>query len=69
MNIETMISTLSETLRSAQVTKGFSEVLDKSQLYEVEYRAIRLSTAVTEYLAKAIKYLSNRNPGMQSNMC
>jgi hypothetical protein len=62
-----MISKLSETLRPAQVTKGFSEVLDKSQLDAIECAALSLSTAVTEYLAKAIKYFK-KNLGMQLSL-
>ena len=61
--VEVAMKTLSDTLRDAQVTDGFSEVLDEKQLDEVHCAALRLSTAVTEYLAKAILYLESNKRG------
>jgi hypothetical protein len=58
-----MISKLSETIRQVQVTKGFSAVLDQEKLDDVECKALRLSAAVTEYLAKAILYIEENRPG------
>ena len=52
-----MVSKLSEIIRQVQVTKGFSKVLDPEQLEDVECKALRLSAAVTEYLAKVILFL------------
>jgi hypothetical protein len=43
------------------VTEGFSAVLDDKQLDHVYCAALRLSTAVTEYLTKAILYLEGKN--------
>ena len=55
--VEDAIKTLSDIIKRAQVTEGFSEGLDDKQLDEVYCAALRLSTAVTEYLTKAIIYL------------
>jgi hypothetical protein len=60
-DIEKVISTLSETIQHAQITEGFSDVLDSEQLDVVYCAAIRLSTAVTEYLAKAIVYFEDKD--------
>ena len=61
--VEDAIKTLSETIRDAQVTDGFSEVLDEKQLDEVHCAALKLSTAITEYLAKAILFLESNKRG------
>src|SRR5579859_5459208 len=52
--IEGAISNLSTSIRSIQVTQGFSQVLDEGQLDEVYCAAVALSASVTEYLTKAI---------------
>lgn len=62
--IESIISELSEIIRQVQVTKGFSTVLDKEQLDDVECKALRLSAAITEYLSKAILYLEKNHSGI-----
>lgn len=61
--VEDAIKMLSDTIQSIQVTEGFSEVLDDKQLDEVYCAAMRLSTAVTEYLTKAILYLESNKRG------
>jgi hypothetical protein len=59
--VEDAIKTLSDTIEGAQATEGFSAVLDDRQLDTVYCAALRLSTAVTEYLTKAILYLESKN--------
>ena len=61
--IEDAIKTLSDIIRDAQVTEGFSEVLDEKQLDDVYCAALGLSIAVVEYLAKAIYYFESNKRG------
>jgi hypothetical protein len=61
--VEDAMKALSDTIRDAQVTDGFSEVLDEKQLDEVHCAALRLSAAITEYLAKAILFLESNKRG------
>lgn len=61
--IEEAVANLSSVIRRVEVTEGFREVLDNSQLDEVEYAAIILSIAVTEYLVKAILFLEGNHLG------
>ena len=44
-------------LHRIQVTEGFSDVLDVVRLDDVYCAALRLSAAVTIYLATAINYM------------
>ena len=60
-DVENVVSTLSATIHRVQVTEGFSDVLDYKQLDDVYCAAIKLSTAVTEYLGMAIVYFENKN--------
>jgi hypothetical protein len=64
LEIEDVISKLSETIGRIQVTKGFSKVLKQEQLEGVYCAALKLCTAVTEYLAKAIIYLEDQSLGI-----
>jgi len=62
--VEDAIKTLSDTIRHTKVTEGFKEVLDDKQLEEVYCRALRLSAAIAEYLAKVIPYLEGNKLGI-----
>ena len=55
--IEEAVTHLSSAIRRVEVTDGFREVLDNAQLDEVECAAAVLSTAVTDYLTRAISFL------------
>jgi hypothetical protein len=59
--VEDAIKTLSDTIEGAQATEGFSAVLDDRQLDTVYCAALRLSTAIAEYLTKAILYLESKS--------
>jgi hypothetical protein len=61
--VEDAVKTLSDIIRDVQVTEGFAEVLDEKQLDDVYCAALGLSTAVVEYLAKAIDYFKRNKRG------
>lgn len=50
------VGKLTTTLDRIKVTEGISDVLDETQLEEVDYAAVELSAAVIEYLARAITH-------------
>lgn len=51
------MSELCEAIECVQMTEGFSDVLTDEQLDDVYCAALKLSAAVTEYMANSIEYL------------
>jgi hypothetical protein len=58
--VDAAFSFLSEAMSCIHVTEGFSEILDQEQLENVYCRGLHVSAAVTEYLEKAIIYLTDK---------
>jgi len=56
-DVEKAISDLSAIMQRVEVTEGFKDILDESQLDEVYSDAVSLSACVTEYLTVSIMYL------------
>jgi len=57
---------LLEAIRPIRVTEGFRDVLSPKQLDEVDCAAIALSAAVTDYLALAIQYFTDKTIGIHA---
>lgn len=55
---------LSDAIRPISVTEGFRNVLSPKQLDNVDCAALELSAAVTEYLALAIQYFTDKSIGV-----
>jgi hypothetical protein len=56
-DVERAISELSAIMRRVEVTEGFKDILDESQLDAVYCAALALSACVTDYLTMSIMYL------------
>jgi hypothetical protein len=61
--VEDALVFLSDAISHIKVTEGFRNVLEDRQLDEVDCAAINLSATVTEYLAMAIEYFTDKTLG------
>jgi hypothetical protein len=61
--VDSALEFLADAIHSIHVTEGFSEVLNEEQLDGVDCAALQLSAAVTEYLAMAIVYYTDKSIG------